>query len=191
MRVAERVAHLRGDHERDRDRHATARLRERVEQLRQVHAGQVLHHEIGRALEDAEVVNLHDARVRELRLDLGFGDEAIDVLAMRGERRQHRLDDHGLLEARPALTLGAVHHGHAALADAIGQEVGAEASRRAVLQDIRRVRIASDVPGRTLEVSKGYQWEALRHSEKHGDFSSLRCSVRRGRLQRIRQRGGK
>ena len=84
-----------------------ARLRQRVEQLRQVDAVEVLHHQIGRALIDAEVVHLDDARVRELRLDLRLGDEAIDVLAMRGQRRQHRLDDDGLLEAAPAFALGA------------------------------------------------------------------------------------
>ena len=132
MCVVERFAHLADDPELELERQPfdgapTARL---VRHGRaEVFAVQVLHRDEVRALLFAEVEDLDDVRMAQQRRDLRFADEELGERLLRHQRREHALDDDGLLEAGDAAAAGAPNLGHAALADAIEQLVRPEQDR--------------------------------------------------------------
>ena len=74
----------------------------------------------------AEVEDLDDLRVGELRGQLGLVDEHRDEGRVRGQVRQDPLDDQDLLEAVRRGDLGAEHLGHAADRQPLEQRVAAE-----------------------------------------------------------------
>ena len=107
-----------------------ARRRQRAldrEQVREVLPVEVLHHEVARARRRlAEVGDVDDVSVADLRRALGLELEALDHLGSLGEVVAQHLDGHALLDAG---VLGFVHQAHAAFADAPLHAIAARQDR--------------------------------------------------------------
>jgi hypothetical protein len=115
----ERVGH---DAQHDRNRHAVAALVRARQERAQVIALDVLHHQevagVGRV---ADVDGGDDVRVADAGCQPRLVEEHADELFLVGEVRVQHLDRDQALEARGALRVGHVHHGHAARGE-LGQD---------------------------------------------------------------------
>ena len=131
VRVAEAVAHVARDGERAADRHALPARRHRRAQLRQVAPRQVLHRQVGDAVDDAEVVDLHDVGMGELRHQARLGSRTWRrTRAATVSAGSIALTTTVLVEAARAVAGRLVDDRHAALAHAFGEQVRAELNRR-------------------------------------------------------------
>ena len=130
VRVVERRGHLGRDVDGQRDRQRHAQLAAGLLDRAQVAAVDVLHRdEVAAGLDLAEVVDVDDVRVVQLRRELGLVDEHRDELFVVGQVRQDLLDRDDLLEALDARALGLVELGHAAGGDPLEDLVLAEPVR--------------------------------------------------------------
>ncbi len=144
VRVAEPARRLRDDVRGDGHRHAAAAPGRRLAQPAEVDAVDQLHRQVVAAVDLAEVEHLGDIDVRERAGDARLVDEHGDELARAVEHRQDALERHLLFEAGRALIDGAEHLGHAALGEALDEEILAEGDRL----HAGRVTIARGDPGR-------------------------------------------
>ena len=86
----------------------------------------VLHRDEVVVLDFAELVDVHDVRVRELRGELGLAEEHLDEVGRVREVRQDPLDRDPPVEALEAALLREEHLGHAAARDPPQQHVMTE-----------------------------------------------------------------
>ena len=122
VREVEPFAHLHGHVHRGAERHAALRGGG-LEEGPQVGAVDVLHGDVERAREAAEVEDLDDVRVRQRDGELGLGDEPVLELGVAREVGEDALDGERLLEAVRAVRLGAEDLGHPAHGDALEEIV--------------------------------------------------------------------
>jgi len=97
-----------------------------VEQVAQVLAGEVLHHQQQVLLVLVDVVDLDDVRVSQRGRQARLVEEHLHEALVLGQVRQDALDHHELLEAADALLGGQQHLGHASHRHAPGQSVTCE-----------------------------------------------------------------
>ena len=83
----------------------------------------VLHHDEVGVLADADVEDLGDVGVREVRREARLVEEHGDEALLLAERGEHALDGDLLLEALDARALGEEHLGHAARREALEDAV--------------------------------------------------------------------
>ncbi len=114
VRVMQRFAG--GDEDRGRvgERHRRAELGGAGDQPRQVLAADVLHGEVVAAVVDAEVVDVDDVRMVELRRQARLVEEHVDEIGLRGEVRQNTFHREALLEAARTGPPRQEHLGHPA-----------------------------------------------------------------------------
>ena len=127
VRVVEALAHLHHEEARLGDRHHVAELAAALEDAAHVAAVDVVEREVAGALDHAEVDDLRDAGVRQLRRAPGLVEELADEVRVLGDARKDPLD-----RDQPAIApggTGAKHLGHAADADPLEQNVLAEDRR--------------------------------------------------------------
>ena len=129
VRVGEPARRLGDDVGDDGHRDAHPAPRRRFAQPPEVDAVDQLHGQVVGAVELAEVRDLHDVDVRQRAGDARLVDEHGDEVGGTVEDRQDALDRDLLLEAGRALIHGAEHLGHAALRQALDEEVLAEGDR--------------------------------------------------------------
>jgi hypothetical protein len=91
----------------------------------------LLRHEV-RVVLAPEVKHLHHVGVRQAHRHARLAEVRVDEGLLMGQRGQHALHHHGLLEALHAVTLGAVHLRHAAEGDTIEQLIATEEQGRCV-----------------------------------------------------------
>ena len=98
----------------------------RVHHLAQALAVHVLHGDVGRVLNRAHLINLHDVRVAQLGRHPRLRKKHVDVFLLALARLQEPFDHHQLLEARGPGELGQVDLAHAAGGDAAQELVFAK-----------------------------------------------------------------
>ena len=126
VRVVQRLQHL---HDDEHARCAAARaraLRAGAQQPQRVEAVDELERDEVLAGDVAEVEDLDDLRVRQLRRQLGLVDEHRDERRVGGQVRKDPLDDDDLLEAVRRDDLRAEDLGHSADGQPLDQRVAAE-----------------------------------------------------------------
>ena len=132
VRVAERLQHLAHDEQREVERQRQAALGQVPQEHVEVVALDVLHRDVQAVVLAPEVRHLHDVAMTQARGELGFANEHLREVGVLRQLGQHHLDDDA-----PAATefVGRARQedlGHAAVADAIEQQVGAEHARQRV-----------------------------------------------------------
>ena len=139
--VVERVEHLRGDEHADGDGQAHVLLRRGAQQGQAVEAVDELERDEVLAVLLAEVRDLDDLRVDELRGQLGLVDEHRDEGLVRRQVRQDALDDEQLLEAVGREDLRVEDLGHPASREALNQRVAPELRGKTCLLSLDRHQI--------------------------------------------------
>ncbi len=183
VRVVERGGDLRGDEQRELRLHRLSALLAAAEDGFQIVAIDVLHGDVVGVLDLAEVVDVDDVVVVELRGQLGLIDEHLDEVLVVRQMGKDLLDGDRLLESFDAAHPRLPDLGHAARGDLLDHHVLAElhAVRDFLFLDARCFRRCED---------------GLRHRHAVGDVSlhplgvELRRRCGRGRrLGRSDRRG--
>ena len=126
VRVIERRGNLRGDEKRDLDRQRLIAFLRFLEDVLQIVPIDVLHGDVVRALDFAEVVDVDDVVVIELGGQLRFIDEHLDEVLIVGKVRQDFLDGDDLLKSFDAAHARFPDLGHAAGGDLFEEDVLSE-----------------------------------------------------------------
>ena len=126
VRVVEPAAHLSHEVDRDRDGKPTLLIRQRVEQVLQIEALDVLHHDEVRVVGPSEIERPDDVRVAQADGQLGLLREGGLRLLGPGEVRVHALDGYRLLEPARALGLREVDLCHPPIGETPDECVVAE-----------------------------------------------------------------
>ena len=123
MRVVERRGDLRSDEEREVDRNRLIAFLRFLQDRLQIRTVDVLHGDVVRVLDLAEVVDMDDVVVIELRGELRFIDEHLDEVLIVGEVRKDLLDGHDLLKTFHAAHARFPHFRHATRGDFFQKDV--------------------------------------------------------------------
>lgn len=115
--VIERRGESRHDQRRDRMGDGTVAMRTLPQDARQTLSFNELHGEKIGSFDLAEIKNLHDVGMRELRSDLSLVDEHPDELRVVAERRDDAFERYELLESVDTPSPGKVDLAHPSLAD--------------------------------------------------------------------------
>src|SRR5262249_33729902 len=132
VRVAQRVGvgegagDLVGDGAGEPGRKEHAERTAAAQQPAQIDAVEPLHGEVALAAHGAELEQLDDAGVVELRAHARLAHQRVDEALVVGERRAQALDDALAHDAALVLNRGAVDDAHAALADGLEEAIAAE-----------------------------------------------------------------
>ncbi len=124
--VIQRLQHLAGDERGQRQRQAHTLLRAGAQQRQRVKSVDEFQRDEVLAAHLAEIEDLHDLRMRQLRRQLGLVDEHRHEGLVRSEVGQDPLDDDDLLEAVRRDDLRAEDLGHATDGQPLQQRVAAE-----------------------------------------------------------------
>jgi len=133
VRVVECRGDLRSDEERELGRHRLPHLGSPLEDALEVVAVDELHRDVVGVGDLAEIVDVDDVVVVELRRELRLVDEHRDELFVVRHVRQDLLDRHRFLEAFDALHPGFPDLGHSARRNLLEQRVLAEADAVVIL----------------------------------------------------------
>ena len=153
----------------------------------------VLHGDEVAALGLAEVEDLHQVRVVELRRELRLVEEHLDELRVLRQVREDALDDQQLLEAHRPVGLGEEHLGHAAGGELAEQLVLPQSHRAEALPHLAGETVATvhtdvEVDGRTVRISNPDKVFFSARGETKLDLVRYYLAVGAGALRGVRER---
>lgn len=124
--VGERGADRLDDEQGGRDPEGVAATLQVASELGQRDAVDVLHHQVGRVVVDADVEELHDVAVSEALHDLGLGEQQRRDVGPAGELAAELLDHEALAKALGTLDVGQIHFAEPAAPEPFADDVSAQ-----------------------------------------------------------------